>query len=144
MKSCHDGPCGGHFVDRRTSYKILLLGYYWHSLFKDAKEYVKRFDSCQRIGKLIPLDEMPLQPHVLVEPFEKWALDFIGPIKPTSKQKSLHTCLHKLCYKMGIFKFLFEYIFTHFGVPIEIVTNQGTQFTSKLVQKIMKQYKIKQ
>jgi len=33
--------------------------------------------------------------------------------------------------------FLFEDIFTHFGVPREIVTDQCTQFTSNLVQKIM-------
>ena len=30
---------------------------------------------------------MPLQPQVLIEPFEKWALDFVGPINPPSKQK---------------------------------------------------------
>jgi len=30
---------------------------------------------------------MPLQPQVLIEPFEKLALDFIGPINPPSKQK---------------------------------------------------------
>eukprot|EP00253_Pinus_taeda_P028230 PITA_28230 len=34
-------------------------------------------------------------------------------------------------------------IFTHFSVPREIVTDQGTQFTSKLVQNIVEQYKIK-
>ena len=31
---------------------------------------------------------MPLQPQVLMEPFEKWALDFVGPINPPSKQKN--------------------------------------------------------
>ena len=30
---------------------------------------------------------MPLHPHFLIEPFEKWALDFIGPINPPSKGK---------------------------------------------------------
>eukprot|EP00253_Pinus_taeda_P002430 PITA_02430 len=30
---------------------------------------------------------MPLQPQVHLEPFEKWALEFIGPIKPTSNGK---------------------------------------------------------
>ena len=46
LKACHDEPCGGHFSNKRTAYKILLLGYYWPSIFKDTKEYVKRCDSC--------------------------------------------------------------------------------------------------
>ena len=39
--------------------------------------------------------------------------------------------------------FLFEEIFVRFGVPREIVTDQGAQFTSKLVQEIVAKYKIK-
>jgi hypothetical protein len=30
-------------------------------------------------------DEMPLQPQVIIEPFERWALDFVGPINPPSR-----------------------------------------------------------
>jgi len=41
LKSSHDEPCGGHFVDKRTAYKVLRVGYFWPSLFKDAKQYVK-------------------------------------------------------------------------------------------------------
>jgi len=85
LKACHDELCGGHFTDKRTVYKILSLGYYWPSLFKDAKQYVKRCDSCQRVGKPIPSNEIPLQPQVLNKPFEKWALDFIEYINPPSK-----------------------------------------------------------
>ena len=87
VKAFHDEPCGEHFAKKRTAYKILSLGYYWPSLFKDTKEYVKRCDSCQRVGKPTPSNEMPLQPQVCIEPFEKWALDFVGPINPPSKQK---------------------------------------------------------
>ena len=39
-----------------------------------------------------------------------------------------------------IVDFLFEEIFTHFGVPREIVTNQGMQFMSKLVKSITQKY----
>jgi hypothetical protein len=39
--------------------------------------------------------------------------------------------------------FIFEDIFTHFGVPREIVIEQGTQFTSNLVKSITEQYHIK-
>eukprot|EP00253_Pinus_taeda_P034423 PITA_34423 len=71
LKACHDEPCGGHFTDNRTTYKILSLGYYWPYIFKDAKEYARRCNSCQRVGKPAPSNEMPLQTQVLIEPFEK-------------------------------------------------------------------------
>ena len=40
LKAYHDEPCGGHFVDRKTGHKALRMGYYWLTLFKDAKKYV--------------------------------------------------------------------------------------------------------
>jgi hypothetical protein len=61
FKACHDGPCGGHFVDKRTSYKILQTGYYWPTIFRDAKKYVANCDDSQRMGKPTTSDEMPLQ-----------------------------------------------------------------------------------
>ena len=45
--------------------------------------------------------------------------------------------------KQSIVDFLFEEIFTLFGVPREIVTDQGTQFTSNLVKSITEQYQNK-
>ena len=70
LKACHDEPCGGHFADKRTTYKVLKLGYYWPSIFKDSRAYVKRYGTRQRIGRLVASDEIPLKPQVLIEPFE--------------------------------------------------------------------------
>ena len=43
----------------------------------------------------------------------------------------------------SVVSFLYEDIFTRFGVPREIVTDQGSQFTSNLMEKLMEEYKIK-
>jgi hypothetical protein len=151
----HDGPCGGHFVDKRTTYKVLHQGYYWPTLFKDAKIYVRSCDNYQRMGRLVQADEMPLQPQVLIEPFERWALDFVGPISPASRKKRyILVCTYyvtkwveaKSLYQASeksVVDFLYEDIFTCFGVPREIVTDQGVNFTSKLMQSITQQYQIK-
>ena len=38
--------------------------------------------------------------------------------------------------------FLYEYIFTKFKVPREIVTDQGVQFTSNLITELMNKYMV--
>ena len=100
------------------------------------------------MGRPIRSDEMPLQPQILIEPFEKWALDFIGPIHPPSQGKKYILVCTNYFFKwveakplprateQTVVNFLFEEIFVRFGVPREIVTDQGAQFTSKLVQEI--------
>ena len=78
---------------------------------------------------------MPLQPQVCIEPFEKWVLDFVGPINPPSKQKKYILLCTDYVTKWveakalpsatenSVVQFLFEDIFTRFGVPREIVTD---------------------
>ena len=86
LQACHDGPCGEHFSDKRTTYKVLHQGYYWPTLFKDAEKYVQGCDSCQRMGRPTASNEMPLQAQVQIEPFEKWGLEFVGTISPMSRK----------------------------------------------------------
>ena len=73
----------------------------------------------------------------MVEPFDRWALDFIGPINPHSKQKAyILVCtdyMMKWVEAMALMKandqamidFLYSEIFTHFEVPKEVVTDGG-------------------
>ena len=105
------------------------------------------------MGQPNQTNEMPLCPQVMIEPFEKWAIDFIGPINPTSlSKKHILVCTDFVTkwVEANVFSFatekvvdfLFSEIFTRFGVPREIVSDNGPQFISNLVQDVMEQYKI--
>jgi transposase InsO family protein len=54
------------------------------------------------------------------------------------RRKSLFRATEKY-----VVEFIYEDIFTCFGVPCEIVTDQGTQFTSKLMRELTEKYGIK-
>jgi hypothetical protein len=88
LKAGHDEPCGGHFADRRTGHKILQMVYYWPSIFRDAKKYVQTCERCQQMGKPSQADEIPLKTQLVIEPFERWALEFVAPFNPKSNQKA--------------------------------------------------------
>jgi hypothetical protein len=98
------------------------------------------------MGRPVTTDEMSLQPQVLVEPLEKWTLEFVGPINPLSRRKMhILVCIDYVtkweeakalphAIEQSVVDFLFEDNFFCFGVLGEIVTDQGAPFTSKLVQ----------
>ncbi|XP_075083240.1 uncharacterized protein LOC142166992 [Nicotiana tabacum] len=58
---CHDRAVGGHYAANRTTFKVLEVGFFWPTLFKDARAYVAQCDRCQRTSNITKRDEMPLQ-----------------------------------------------------------------------------------
>ena len=81
------------------------------------------------MGRPTSSDQIPLQPKVMLETFEKWDLDFVGPIYPMShKKKYILVCMNyvtkwveaKALFKSiekSVVEFIYEEIFTRFGVP---------------------------
>ncbi|XP_015944952.1 uncharacterized protein LOC107470093 [Arachis duranensis] len=56
---CHRFAYGGHFSGERIVAKVLQCGFYWPTIFKDAKELVSRCNECQRASNLPKKNEMP-------------------------------------------------------------------------------------
>nr|GEZ28494.1 reverse transcriptase domain-containing protein [Tanacetum cinerariifolium] len=84
LNACHSGPIGGHYGANYTAKKVFDSGFYWPSIYKDTFELVKRYDSCQRQGKVLQKDEMPQNFIQICEIFDVWGIDFMGPF-PSSK-----------------------------------------------------------
>jgi hypothetical protein len=81
---------GGHNVGKDTTHNVLHIGIWCRSLFVDAKDYCKRYNVCQRIGKPFRRDELPLFQVTMLEPFDKWTIYYVGPINPPTHQIGVH------------------------------------------------------
>jgi hypothetical protein len=95
---------------------------------------------------------MPLQPVLPDFPFSKWGLDFIGPINPPSSAGQVFTLTAtdyftkwvevvplKHSTDDQVISFLENNIFSRFGLPLEIITDNGPAFVSaKLTQFLAK------
>ncbi|GJT58482.1 reverse transcriptase domain-containing protein [Tanacetum coccineum] len=87
LEACHSGPTGGHYGANFTAKKVFDVGFYWPTIYKDAFEFVKSCDACQRQGKISQRDEMPQNTIQVCEIFDVWGIDFMGPFSSSRGNK---------------------------------------------------------
>ncbi|CAH9110594.1 unnamed protein product [Cuscuta europaea] len=151
LEFCHSQACGGHFGPKRTARKILDCGFYWPSIFRDAYFFCKSCDKCQRMGNLSRKNEMPLYPIIVVEIFDVWGIDFMGPF-PNSfvnfyillacdyvskwvEAKATRTDDAKV-----VADFVQNNIFCRFGIPRALISDKGTHFCNRVIGALVKKY----
>ncbi len=156
MKKLHEGPSGGHFETEITQRKILDVGYWWPIMYRDVHDYYRSYDACQRTRGLVTQGLIKLVTSFLEEPFMKWGLDFVGPIKPIGRYtnqyilittdyatKWVETRALRTNITIVIAKFVYECILTKFGCPLTIVTNKGVHFIDDAIKYLIDHFVLK-
>ena len=87
---------------------------------------------------------MPLVPHITLQEFDKWFIDFVRPISPIGERTGaqyiitttnyltrwVEATVVKDCTFATFAKFLFENVVTRFGCPKILINDQGTNFVN--------------
>ena len=50
LEELHEGTCGSHTKGRSLSHRALTQGYWWPKMQKDALDYAKQCDQCQKFA----------------------------------------------------------------------------------------------
>ncbi|GJX70777.1 reverse transcriptase domain-containing protein [Tanacetum coccineum] len=150
LEACHSGPTGGHYGANFTAKKVFDAGFFWPTIYKDAFEFVKSCDACQRQGKISQRDEMPQNAIQVCEIFDVWGIDFIGPFPSSRGNKYILVAVDYLSKWVEakalptndarvVVKFL-KSLFSRFGAPRAIISDRGTHFCNDKFDKVMSKY----
>ncbi|KAJ0453964.1 putative nucleotidyltransferase, Ribonuclease H [Helianthus annuus] len=154
IREIHEGICGIHFGPRMVVAKIMSAGYYWPGMHVDAMKEIRKCDSCQRHSPKTLRPKNDLIPVSTAWPFQQWGIDMVGPFPDAPgavkfiivavdyftkwvEAKALASTI-----AMIVRKFIWEYIICRFGLPLKIVTDNGTNFASEDLRKWMKEMNI--
>ena len=153
----HDTPYAGHLGRDRTAH-LVQQTYWWPGLGSDVRQFVSTCDFCQKSKTSNQKPAGLLQP--LAIPEFRWAsvsVDFITQLPETaaghsaivvfvdrlSKMVHLAPCWNTLGAQEFSQIFVRD-IFAKHGLPQEIVSDRGTQFTSKFFREVSKLLGVKQ
>ncbi|CAN6579364.1 unnamed protein product [Malus baccata var. baccata] len=151
LNFCHTYACGGHFGTQRTARKVLECGFYWPTIFKDARTFCIACDRCQRTGNIGPKDQMPQNPIFNVEIFDVWGIDFMGPF-PSSHgfvyillavdyvSKWVEARATRTNDSKVVADFVKTNIFARFGMPRVLISDGGSHFCNRTIEALLKKY----
>ena len=147
LRAYHDSPLSGHMSAERT-YSKILRKYFWDSLRSDVFEHVRSCKPCST-GKT-PRRHRPIAqgiyPPVWV-PFQRISVDFLSLKSTTRGNSHLLVFIDNLTRWIEIFptsdeqaetaaKILYDQIITRYGCPKELLSDNGSAFTSKIVTEL--------
>jgi hypothetical protein len=154
LRQCHSDSTAGHFGFQRT-FHLVRAKYYWDTMFRDVNNFVKICKRCQE-GKLRRRKKIGyLKSIKATEPFEIIGMDFIGPLKESRRGKKFILVItdyftkwpEAFALKDSTAELVAEVLMKKFiprhGVPMKILTDRGSQFTSKLLKELFRLMKIK-
>ena len=145
LKLAHDNIVSGHLGIAKTKERI-KSHFFWPSLAADVENYVKACAICNRSKHLRRKYRAPMRSFTAGAPMGKCHLDILGPLRKTASGNSYVLLMVDQFTKWveaapipdqsaeTVARTAIDYLFSRFGCPREIVTDQGANFNSQLCE----------
>ncbi|GJX56895.1 reverse transcriptase domain-containing protein [Tanacetum coccineum] len=140
LRKIHEGSCSMHSGPISVVAKVIRTGYYWPTMHMDARNLIRECNDCQ-IHRPVPRNpQQNLTPITSPWSFYKWGIDIAGPFpEDPGKVKFLIVAIDyftkwieakavaTITGNQGN-KFVWDNIVCRFGLPGEIISDNGKQF----------------
>ncbi|GKV17243.1 hypothetical protein SLEP1_g27774 [Rubroshorea leprosula] len=155
LREVHEGVCGSHVGARTLAHKVLRQGYYWPNMQEDAKKFVQRCQKCQFFAHLTHKLAEELTSMTAPWPFAQWGVDLLGPfIKAVGGATHLVVAVDyftkwveakplSCLTSRRIEDFLFSSVICRYGIPNQIIADNGPQFNCNSFRDFCSSYGIK-
>lgn len=155
IKEQHDSILASHPGIYKTINRIQSI-YYWPKMAKYIHDYVSKCEICRTCKSSNVNVNTPMGKRRETDfPFRTLSMDFVGPMTMSTKQNqyllvAIDNFTKFVCLKpmrnakaSNVCKFLEDEIFLKYGVCEKLICDNGVQFASKELSKLMEKYRSK-
>ena len=147
LQGIHSTPFAGHLGIKRTLMRTRNR-FFWPKMAAQIKDFVKGCETCAQNKTGPANNKAPLQSIEVNEPFLFWAMDYMGPLPETVRgNKHLLVVMDHFTKWCEVFptkdqkastvaEILVNRVFSRFGPPTIIHSDQGRNFESNLMHEI--------
>ena len=153
LEKVHDSKNTAHMGRRRTMYALQNFCY-WYKMFEDVVFWISTCQICQRRKPIVPKPRAPMQIYTTGAPYERISMDVCGPLVTTPRNNAYvlvvsdHFTRYTRAFAMPdqqattVARILIYEWFAIYGEPMQIHSDQGTNFESKLMHELCDTYGI--
>src|SRR4029450_13891599 len=127
--------------------------FFWPTMHRDAYLFYRSCERCQCLGAMSHNDMMHLNPILIVDIFDVWGIDFMGPFPKSAGFKFILVTVDYVSKwvealatitndHVVVVKFIQTNIFSRFGMPRAIISDGGKHFCNRFLRTLLLKYSI--
>ena len=156
LEALHDHKTAGHFGIQRTLHRLELSPVHWYHDKNAVREWCRRCDVCLRTKPPLRRQRAAMQSFTAGEPMERISVDILGPFPESLAGNRFVIVVTDYFSKWAeayatknhkadtVADCLVRELFTRYGLPLHIHSDQGTDFMSKLFKEMCELLEIRQ